>query len=61
MDNIEEYICNYASNDVDIRFDWNGKRSNELEDSNYQFRRLVIDQVLQQSDIAPLYLLRESI
>lgn len=59
MDNIEEYICNYASDDTDILFNWNGKHSNEFEDRNYQFCRLVIVQVLQQSDIAPLSLLRD--
>lgn len=59
MNDIEQYICNYASNDINIRFDWNGKHSDELEDRNYQFRRLVIEQVLQRSDIAPLSLLRD--
>lgn len=59
MDNIQEYIGNYVSNDMAIRFNWNGRHSNEFEDRNYQFRRLVIKQVLQQSDIAPLSLLRD--
>lgn len=59
MDNIEEYICNYAINDTDIKFDWNGEHSDEFEDKSYKFCRLVINQVLQQSDIVSLSLLRD--
>lgn len=59
MDDVDGYICTYAGDDLYIRFAWNGKYSDEFLDINQMFRRLVMERVLQQPDIAKLSLLRD--
>ncbi|MGH1437823.1 MAG: hypothetical protein ACRBG0_25520 [Lewinella sp.] len=51
---IKEFIINYTSSDFDrIKFDWNGKHGDDLEDPNMDFRINVCECVIKDFSIAP--------
>jgi len=44
QDQIQEFVKKYSSSDFDkIKFDWNGKHGNDLEDKNIHFRMQICE------------------
>jgi hypothetical protein len=60
MDDILQFIASYSdANEHRISFAWNGKHADEFQDTNYEFRKAVLDQLLLKPDDAPLILVRD--
>jgi hypothetical protein len=60
MEDLSHFIASYTDADEHrIRFAWNGKHADEFSDANYDFRKKVLEAVLQQPDAAPLSLVRD--
>jgi hypothetical protein len=50
----DEYVATYpAGGDDAVAFQWNGKHSSEFVDSNYVFRKAVVNHCLANPDLSP--------
>lgn len=60
IDTPQHFIASYTDADeYRIAFAWNGKHSEDFQDTNYDFRKAVLEIVLEQPDTAPLTLVRD--
>ena len=60
MDDIRAFISNYQpSDEVRIKFDWNGKHAEDFRDGNQEFRGKVRKAVIDDVSAAPVILVRD--